>query len=250
MPAAAASLGRAPVRTPLAPSCWTAERVRAAGRRAGWIVDAMHVRYQSATAAAVQVHATCHVCGRRCLLSSMPAAAETAFIDTLRTHYTRNGTAESFAPKFAKSPTKTYSRNHHSSTCDADGGSGSGTAVGVPRGGLVQQERALWEEREEELVDAQVSRTPVGVHAVSSGCQGSACEMQLNPNLPHGYAAQTALCALRQQHSNHTLALRTLPSPTGAPLCAAGGCAGGARVQAGGLPGGELRGWLLLGRMR
>ena len=91
----------------------------------------------------------------------MPAAAETAFIDTLRTHYTRNGTAESFAPKFAKSPTKTYSRNHHSSTCDADGGSGSGTAVGVPRGGLVQQERALWEEREEELVDAQASRTPV-----------------------------------------------------------------------------------------
>ncbi|PRW50907.1 hypothetical protein C2E21_5382 [Chlorella sorokiniana] len=86
--------------------------------------------------------------------------AEAAFIDTLRTHYTRNGTAECFAPKFSKSPTKTYSRNGRPAGAGAggSGGEAGGAAASTPPGGLVQQEQALWEEREEELVDAQERR--------------------------------------------------------------------------------------------
>lgn len=61
---------------------------------------------------------------------------------TLRTHYTRNSTAETFASKFASAPHKIYSRRDR-----------PGAAAG---GSLQQQERALWEEREEELLDAQV----------------------------------------------------------------------------------------------
>lgn len=72
-------------------------------------------------------------------------------------HYTRNGTAESFAPKFAKTPEKTYSRNGRA------GAAGSGAAPRGQPGGLAHQERALWEEREEELVDAQVGRHLGGV---------------------------------------------------------------------------------------
>lgn len=100
-----------------------------------------------------------------CFIASL-CAAEGAFIATLRTHYTRNGTAESFAPKFSKSPTKTYSRNARAGG-GASGGDAATGATGAPTGGLAQQERALWEEREEELVDAQVGKilgvaTPIG----------------------------------------------------------------------------------------
>lgn len=86
----------------------------------------------------------------RRLLACFPcfpcSTAEDAFIGTLRTHYARNGTAESFAPAFAQHPQKTYSR----------GRARDARARGAA-GGLAAQERALWEEREEELLDAQVS---------------------------------------------------------------------------------------------
>ncbi|KAL4443954.1 hypothetical protein ABPG75_011691 [Micractinium tetrahymenae] len=76
--------------------------------------------------------------------------SEAAFIGTLRTHYVRNGTAESFAPRFKAAPHKAYAGAH--------GGPPprSNAASGAVR--LQAQEQALWEEREEELVDAQERR--------------------------------------------------------------------------------------------
>ncbi|PSC75637.1 hypothetical protein C2E20_0967 [Micractinium conductrix] len=85
--------------------------------------------------------------------------SEAAFIATLRTHYTRNGTAESFAPSFKAAPHKTYSRTASGVAGQRAGSAGS--AGSAPRSGaarLQAQEEALWEEREEELLDAQQRR--------------------------------------------------------------------------------------------
>ncbi|EFN56738.1 hypothetical protein CHLNCDRAFT_51510 [Chlorella variabilis] len=80
--------------------------------------------------------------------------AEASFIGALRSHYARNGTAESFAPKFSTSPHSAYGGGGAS---EAPPGRSPGRSATGPAW-LEQQERQLWQEREEELVDAQERR--------------------------------------------------------------------------------------------
>lgn len=77
---------------------------------------------------------------------------EAAFIGTLRDHYTRNGTVESFAPRFQGAQNRAYARTAGSAAAATRPAASSGTAR------LQAQEQALWEEREEELADAQERR--------------------------------------------------------------------------------------------
>ena len=84
-----------------------------------------------------------------------PGAAEAAFIGTLRTHFARNGTAESFAPKFAAAPLKTYSRSDRGGGAPEAAAPAAAPAPAAPLS-LADQERRLWEEREGELAEAQV----------------------------------------------------------------------------------------------
>lgn len=84
------------------------------------------------------------------ILLTQSSAAEAAFIGTLRNHYVRNGTVESFAPRFKAAPHRAYARTDGGATASASPAASSGEAR------LQAQEQALWAEREEELLDAQV----------------------------------------------------------------------------------------------